>query len=91
MAAIRLVPEVLDDFDGIFQRLRIEPGSHDVILYLDGYRTVRQRIYVQPTGTFRLRYTMQPLGPGEIAEPRPVEPLPARSTSAGRRANTEGG
>ena len=67
---------VVDDFDGIFQRLHIEPGSHDITLYLDGYRTVRQRIYVQPTGTFRLRYTMQPLGAGEVAEPRPVEPPP---------------
>jgi hypothetical protein len=67
---------IVDDFDGIFQRLHIEPGSHDITLYLDGYRTVRQRIYVQPTGTFRLRYMMQPLGPGDVAEPRPVEPPP---------------
>jgi len=66
----------VDDFDGIFQRLHIEPGSHDITLYLDGYRTVRQRIYLQPTGTFRLRYTMQPLGAGEVAEPRPAEPPP---------------
>ena len=66
----------VDDFDGIFQRLHLEPGSHDITLYLDGYRSVRQRIYVQPTGTFRLRYTMPPLGAGEVAEPRPVEPPP---------------
>jgi len=66
----------VDDFDGIFQRLHIEPGSHDITLYLDGYRTIRQRIYVQPTGTFRLRYSMQPLGAGDVAEPRPVEPPP---------------
>jgi hypothetical protein len=64
----------VDDFDGMFQRLHIEPGSHDITLYLQGYRTVRQQIYVQPTGTFRLRYMMQPLGPGDVAEPRPVEP-----------------
>jgi PEGA domain-containing protein len=64
----------VDDFDGIFQRLHIEAGSHDVTLYLDGHRTVHQRIYLQPTGTFRLRYTMQPLGAGEVAEPRPVQP-----------------
>ena len=66
----------VDDFDGIFQRLHIEPGSHDITLYLDGYKTVRQRIYLQPTGTFRLRYMMQPLGAGEVAEPRPAEPPP---------------
>jgi hypothetical protein len=66
----------VDDFDGFFQRLHIEPGAHDITLYLDGYRTVRQRIYLQPTGTFRLRYMMQPLGAGEVAEPRPAEPPP---------------
>ena len=66
----------VDDFDGMFQRLHIEPGAHDITLYHDGYRTVRQGIYLQPTGTFRLRYMMVPLGPGEAAEPRPVEPPP---------------
>ena len=64
----------VDDFDGFFQRLRIEPGAHDITLYLDGYRTVRQQIYLQPTGTFRLRYTMQPLSAGETAETRPTQP-----------------
>ena len=64
----------VDDFDGMFQRLHIEPGAHDVTLYREGYRTVRQRIYIQPTGTFRLRYDMVPLGPGDIPEPRPAEP-----------------
>jgi PEGA domain-containing protein len=63
-----------DDFDGLFQRLHVEPGAHDITLYREGYRTIRQRIYIQPTGTFRLRYMMVPLGPGEIAEPRPAEP-----------------
>jgi hypothetical protein len=66
----------VDDFDGMFQRLHIQPGAHDVTLYLDGYRTVHQRIYLQPTGTFRVRYTMVPLGAGEAAEPRPASPQP---------------
>jgi len=66
----------VDDFDGLFQRLRVEPGAHDITLWREGYRTVRQRIYIQPTGTFRLRYMMVPLGPGEIAEPRPAQPPP---------------
>ena len=69
-----------DDFDGLFQRLHVEAGAHDVTLYREGYRTVRQRVYIQPTGTFRLRYMMVPLGPGEIAEPRPVEPPPPQNT-----------
>ena len=65
---------IVDDFDGMFQRLHIDPGAHDVTLYREGYRTVRQRIYIQPTGTFRLRYNMVPLAPGEAPEPRPAEP-----------------
>jgi PEGA domain len=69
-----------DDFDGLFQRLHVEPGAHDITLYREGYRTVRQRIYIQPTGTFRMRYMMVPLGPGEIAEPRPAEPAPPPNT-----------
>jgi PEGA domain len=69
-----------DDFDGLFQRLHLEPGAHDVTLYREGYRTVRQRVYIQPTGTFRLRYMMVPLGPGEVAEPRPAEPPPPQNT-----------
>jgi PEGA domain len=69
-----------DDFDGLFQRLHVEPGAHDITLYREGYRAVRQRIYIQPTGTFRLRYMMVPLGPGEIGEPRPAEPPPPQNT-----------
>ena len=80
----------VDDFDGIFQRLHLEPGSHDITLYLDGYRTVRQRIYVQPTGTFRLRYTMHPLGAGDVAEPRPVEPPPPAQPQAGPAGPPQG-
>jgi hypothetical protein len=64
----------VDNFDGMFQRLHIPPGPHDVTLYLEGYRTVHQRIYIQPTGTFRLRYNMVALSPGETPEPRPVQP-----------------
>jgi len=70
----------VDDFDGLFQRLHVEPGAHDITLWREGYRTIRQRIYIQPTGTFRLRYMMAPLGPGEIVEPRPAEPPPPQNT-----------
>ena len=67
----------VDDFDGFFQRLHLEPGEHDVELYLAGHRTVRQKIYLQPTGTFRIKHTMEPLGASETPEPRPVPPAGA--------------
>jgi hypothetical protein len=64
----------VDDFDGFFQRLHIEPGEHEVTLYLAGHRTVTQKILLQPRGTFRIRHTLEPLPAGAPPEPRPVAP-----------------
>lgn len=65
---------IVDDFDGIFQRLRVEPGEHEIVLYLDGYRTVRQRLYLSVRGDQKIRHTMVPLPAGEQQEPRPEPP-----------------
>ena len=73
----------VDDFDGTFQRLHLDRGEHEVTLYLGGFRTVRQRIYLEPNGTFKVNYMMQPLGPGEAQEPPPS--APAAESPAGRR------
>ena len=62
---------IVDDFDGTFQRLNLEPGEHDLTLFLPGHRLYNQRIYLQPRGTFRVRQTMQRLAPGE---PEPIRP-----------------
>jgi hypothetical protein len=74
---------VVDDFDGVFQRLPIEPGEHDVSLYRDGFRTVHQAVYVTPRSTFKLKYKMEPLAAGDVAEPRPVPPNPPPDGQAG--------
>ena len=67
----------VDDFDGVFQRLHIEPGDHDIQLYLSGHRPYQQRVYLQPGRTFSIRHTMEPLGPGEPEAARPAgAPLP---------------
>jgi hypothetical protein len=65
----------VDDFDGFFQRLHLRPGEHDLVLYLDGYRTVHQRLYLNPGADQKVRYTMVPLAAGEQAEPRPRPPV----------------
>ena len=69
---------VVDDFDGTFQRLRVPPGSHELTLYHDGYRAVHQTIFLQADSTFKVRYNMEKLAPGDVAEQRPVpkEPPP---------------
>ena len=69
---------IVDDFDGILQRLHVTPGGHAITLHLEGYRTVTQNIYVTPDSTFKLRLTMDRLAPGESSVP---PPLPARPSS----------
>ena len=61
-----------DDFDGFLQRLRLPPGEHDLQLYLAGHRSVQQKIYLQPGATFRVRYNLESLAPGEPEPERPV-------------------
>ena len=68
----------VDDFDGLFQRLRLRPGEHEIALYLEGYQTIRERRYFNPNSSHTIRLTMQPLAPGDPAEPRPVPAVPAQ-------------
>src|SRR6266550_7330566 len=65
---------IVDDFDGMFQRLRVEPGEHEIELWLDGYRTVRQKVYLTQDNTFRVKYQMERLAAGQAPEPKP-QPL----------------
>jgi hypothetical protein len=66
---------IVDDFDGAFQRLRTAPGGHEVTLYLYGYRTYTERVYLSPDNTFKFRHRMEKLLPGEVSE-RPPAPAP---------------
>ena len=61
----------VDDFDGTFQRLRVEPGQHDLEIYKDGFRPLRQKAYLSADNTFRIKQALQPLAAGEQMEPRP--------------------
>jgi hypothetical protein len=38
----------VDDFDGVFQKLKIEPGPHRVELMLDGYETLGFEVRIDP-------------------------------------------
>ena len=60
---------IVDDFDGVFQRLYLPAGQHEIELRLDGYRTYRQKLYAGPGDTLEITHQMQPLGPGELNDP----------------------
>src|SRR5215208_3998701 len=62
----------VDDFDGVFQRLRMPFGEHEVTIYLNGYRTINERMLFRPYESYHIKQTMQPLAAGDAPEPRPV-------------------
>jgi PEGA domain len=81
---------VVDDFDGTFQRLRTAPGPHEITLYLAGFRTYTERVYLSPDNTFKLRHRMERLAPGETSERPPVPPPPPAQGEAGQGAPLPG-
>lgn len=62
----------VDDFDGVFQRLRVQPGGHEITIFLDGYETVTERLYLTPGSERKLQFAMNRLRAGEQSEPPPV-------------------
>ena len=72
---------IVDDFDGTFQRLRVEPGEHELELWLDGYKTVHQKVYLTQDNTFRVKYQMERLASGQAPEPKPqpIDPPEGRN------------
>ena len=67
---------VVDDFDGWYQRLYTAPGGHEITLYLEGYRTYTERVYLSPDNTFKMHHRMEKLPAGEVSERPPAPPPP---------------
>ena len=65
---------IVDDFNGFFEGLPLPPGGHEITLFLAGYRTARERVYLAPGSTFKLRDTMARLPAGEVSEPPTLAP-----------------
>jgi hypothetical protein len=80
---------VVDDFNGVFQSLPLTPGGHTIVLYLEGYRSVRHNFYLSPGASFKLRATMERLPVGEKSEPPELaQPVPAPPTGTYRMPAT---
>lgn len=83
---------IVDDYDGTFQRLHVEAGEHELQLYLEGYRTFRQKVRFTPGTTLRITHAMEPLDPGEANEPKPQpDPAMRAGTEPGRRPSRQYG
>lgn len=67
---------IVDDFDGVFQRLHLRPGEHEIALYLAGYRAWSETRYFGPHSDQRILHTMLPLAAGQPDDPRPVRRTP---------------
>jgi hypothetical protein len=63
------------EFDG-GHRLHVTPGGHAITMHLDGYRTVTEEIWVEPSRTVTLKTDMTRLARGEASAPVPSPTWP---------------
>ena len=59
------------EFDGSLQRLHLLPGEHEVVVYLEGYRSLKQHLYLGPNATRTMTGSLEKLSAGEAQEPEP--------------------
>ena len=67
----------VDDFDGWSQRLRLQPGEHEIELYLEGHRSVRQKMLFRPSETYKIRASLEKTR--RPATRRPCGPCPRQA------------
>jgi hypothetical protein len=51
---------VVDDFDGIFQSLRLAPGGHKLEVRMPGFETLVRDVHIQPDRTMTFTEAMTP-------------------------------
>jgi hypothetical protein len=72
---------IVDQFDGMFQNLVVEPGGHEITVYSDGYHSIVKQLYLSVGTSYKIKGVMEKLAPGEPNDPRPMpapEPAPAQ-------------
>ncbi len=67
-------------FAGTAGTVRTTPGGHAITLFLPGYRTVTENVYVAPGSTLKVKDTMDRLAAGEMSAPPPA---PSRTPKQG--------
>jgi hypothetical protein len=72
----------VDDFDGPFQRLHVPAGDREIVIYLRGYRPLRERLNLSPRSTGKISGTLEKLGAGEPDTGPPAAPAPPPAASA---------
>jgi hypothetical protein len=53
----------VDDFDGVFQQLNLEPGPHRIEIRAPGFETIAVDVNVEPGRTITYKAAMQPAQP----------------------------
>jgi PEGA domain len=68
----------VDQFDGVFQRLDLPTGEHEIQVYMKGYHGFRQRTLFRPGETYHFKAILEPLPAGapEEAAPQPSANAP---------------
>ena len=82
----------VDSFDGVFQRLDIPAGQHDLTVYMPGYRTWKEQVMFQPGNGYHFKGDLEPLPPGAAPDPRPqpTAPPPGQNNNSGAPAGNYG-
>jgi hypothetical protein len=88
---------IVDDFDGLFERLHLALGPHEITLRLDGYKTHRLLLYAAAGHTLTIHYNMsqgngedEPDDQGVGRREGDLEERPTAGTQGGERRG-EGG
>jgi len=69
-------------FQGFWQRLDVPSGGHELTLYLEGYRTMREKVQLEPDASYKIKWNMERLAAGESTGPRPEPPRRAARAAA---------
>jgi len=65
----------VDEFDGVFQRLDLPAGEHELAVYMPGYHTYREKTLFRPGEGYHYKAMLEPLPPGAPQDPKP-QPSP---------------